>query len=562
MSRIRKPKLKLKQMIVLLFSFLSVVPLCVLGITNMQYHNDKLERLLMNDLQVAVSTQVHAIDNFFEERAIDSAIIIGYQIVAKLLRAERDAVSDEVRELQYEVNDLLHSRIGNNRFVDSVTIIDEDFYIRACSVAHAVGKRSVVQYFDINDLGRGMRFTDVVTTNWSGEERRVVTAIQPIWDPDTDEKLGYVIQELNLRFFEDMRVSTPVFNNGTVYLIDSKGQMIAAGDSVSSRQDYVLTEEERADFLSAWQARDEDSQSGLLFYHVGGDRYMSCYSYFTHTDWHVISSVNMDEVLQTREGYRDLALLIALVLSLLAISAHLVVSYCVAGPIDGMIEKFRRITDTKDYSIRMEEFGRNEIGAIARGINDLLASIEAYIRLEHEKQAELAKKAERDPLTGLLNKESIAGEICRRLPEGPEKRAACLFVDVDDFKGFNTKYGHIGGDRVLCFVADALSYFAQGLAGRQGGDEFVAFIEDAPDAHSLASKIQALLDNLNTGIVLEKDGACVPIRCSIGAALVQGPLQYERLLSLADEAMYYIKNDNGKNGFSIVEYPDKECAGL
>lgn len=539
--------MKLRHMIVILFIFLAVVPLIFLGVTNVLYYNKKLETVLENDLRIAVSTQVKAIDNFFEERETDAAVIMGYQIVHDLMnpKAHHDAAA--LADLRADVNNLLQSRIGHNRFVESVTLLDPNFVVMACSVPAALGQVSTLRTIDSSYLSREMRFTHVVQRT-DDSRQKVVAAVQEIYCGDTMS--GYLVQELNLSFFEDVRVSASLFNNGTIYLLDGKGQMIAAGDTVESRENFVLSKDEQNDFMRAWQSRDPNSPQGLLYYEARGERYMSCYSDFVHTDWKIISSINMDQVLRIREGYRDLAALIICVLAVLLIAVNLIISRNIVKPIVRMISKFNVIRESQDYSIRMDENGRNELAVISREVNFLLSDIEAYILLEKYKQAQLVEKAQRDPLTGLYNKEILRQYLRDTLQQG--RKIAFLFLDVDDFKNYNTRYGHMGGDRVLCFVADTLNTFANGMAGRQGGDEFVAVLTDIMDKTALEASIYGLLDTLNRGVALEGE-ASIPIQCSIGVALSESGMDADTLINLADQAMYEVKH-HGKNNFQVFSH--------
>ncbi len=79
-----------------------------------------------------------------------------------------------------------------------------------------------------------------------------------------------------------------------------------------------------------------------------------------------------------------------------------------------------------------------------------------------ELRAQADALARQDPLTGLANRRALLEAIAAA--DGP---VGLLTLDVDDFKGINTLYGHPGGDRALVFVADALraSSRAAGPAG-------------------------------------------------------------------------------------------------
>jgi diguanylate cyclase (GGDEF)-like protein len=82
-----------------------------------------------------------------------------------------------------------------------------------------------------------------------------------------------------------------------------------------------------------------------------------------------------------------------------------------------------------------------------------------------------------NPLTGLPGNASILREIGRRL--GADTPLACLYVDVDNFKSYNDRYGFARGDLAITGIADAVMSALDSLAstdhfvGHVGGDDFV-----------------------------------------------------------------------------------------
>lgn len=102
-------------------------------------------------------------------------------------------------------------------------------------------------------------------------------------------------------------------------------------------------------------------------------------------------------------------------------------------------------------------------------------------RRQHEQR--LQHLAEHDPLTGLLNRRgfdrSLRLHVSRSRRYGP--RGALLMLDLDDFKGYNDRYGHGAGDELLREVAAVLAgrLRAGDVVGRIGGDEFAALLPEA-----------------------------------------------------------------------------------
>ena len=114
-----------------------------------------------------------------------------------------------------------------------------------------------------------------------------------------------------------------------------------------------------------------------------------------------------------------------------------------------------------------------------------------------EERAAAVKLAQRDELTGLLNRrgfEDAADKLVKECSD-PECQVAFIAIDLDGFKGVNDTLGHQGGDELLKRVAEHLRDVApaQSAIGRMGGDEFlVCILETTKDeANELAGSVIA-----------------------------------------------------------------------
>jgi diguanylate cyclase len=158
------------------------------------------------------------------------------------------------------------------------------------------------------------------------------------------------------------------------------------------------------------------------------------------------------------------------------------------------------------------------------------------------------RKARRDELTGLPNRLAFFEELesaFSRLARLDE-RFAVLYVDLDDFKIVNDRFGHAGGDKVLVEVARRLSGSVRDvdLIARLGGDEFALIVADVTDATIPSALAARITGSLDSPFVV--DGNEVYIGACIGIALapVDGD-DPELLLNNADEALYEAKHRPG-----------------
>ena len=180
--------------------------------------------------------------------------------------------------------------------------------------------------------------------------------------------------------------------------------------------------------------------------------------------------------------------------------------------------------------------------ALAHAVANTLAT--ALDRLRDEER--VRHDAVHDPLTGLANRTLLRDRISHATARAQRNRttAAVLFVDLDEFKSVNDRYGHAAGDAVLVELAGRIAPAIRpgDTAARYGGDEFVAVCEDIDETTALqiAQRIlTAVQAPLRTGVVGHRPSA------SIGVAV--GPRDAEALLADADAAAYRAKaNGRGR----------------
>jgi diguanylate cyclase (GGDEF)-like protein len=157
-----------------------------------------------------------------------------------------------------------------------------------------------------------------------------------------------------------------------------------------------------------------------------------------------------------------------------------------------------------------------------------------------------------DPLTGIWNRRGFLTETNRLIETSRSPHSAVLFLDLDNFKSINDRYGHAIGDQTLqILAATAKSVIrASDLVARIGGEEFAVVLQSMPreNARAIAERIRAAFAEQAAVIEGERVDATV----SIGLVSHEGPIvELSGLLLKADRALYRAKQ-RGRNRVELL----------
>lgn len=186
---------------------------------------------------------------------------------------------------------------------------------------------------------------------------------------------------------------------------------------------------------------------------------------------------------------------------------------------------------------------------IKRIIKDPVLISEQVLRKKEE-------NAERDNLTGLLNKRCFYREIDLEIDKFKRfgKPFSLMLIDIDHFKAVNDTYGHLAGDKVLETVADILRQIARSYdkVARYGGDEFATLLSHMPrrEASIVGQRLRAGIEKRTIPYEFCDLGH---ITVSIGIATYPvDSLEKIGLLRRADQALYVAKRSRN----CVVSYCD------
>ncbi len=222
---------------------------------------------------------------------------------------------------------------------------------------------------------------------------------------------------------------------------------------------------------------------------------------------------------------------------------------------EGYIVTFEPITNVEGSAAAAYLIGYSKSNAVGEVLEStltlwwlssaliVLASVLFYMLML--KVSHVSRLATYDALTELLNRSAMT----RRLEDEAARTErthdtfAILFIDVDDFKALNDRFGHETGDRVLKHLGRIfqMNIRRNDAVGRWGGEEFLVCLPHTPSEDA-----EAAAEKLRMAVVTYDFGTDGPVSCSFGLTVYHEGEAIDVAVSRADEALYRAKAE-GKN---------------
>lgn len=214
------------------------------------------------------------------------------------------------------------------------------------------------------------------------------------------------------------------------------------------------------------------------------------------------------------------------------------------------------VSDMTEKLFENGEFLVNQMGAAIKMLELLKSNAEIQRQLEEslitlkENNIELDTISKSDALTGILNRRGfyLSGEELLQRNKGTGVCTMVAYVDMNNLKIVNDRYGHDEGDFSIKLISEMLTEVASGigLAGRVGGDEFALAVSASPDEGE-----RAFVEAIYKRFQKYNEGSEKPynITVSVGTCLVEADdaLTLKEALTLADGKLYAEKQNRVKS---------------
>lgn len=544
--------MKLKKNITMMLLLVSILPLAIFGLFSFYETNKKINSMAEYNLRAVSANQIANIENFAKDRRNEMEMVAHYNLTVDAIKGVVNSWKTK-RDRSY-LDDLLRERKEYKTYVASISVLDQEFHVVGSSEKYEIRELSQLKDTDKKFHTGEFIMGNVYERETDNGKKKLVPAYIGVYEDD--ELIGYIAEELDTAYFDELRLNMDSLADGTFYILDGNGAIITAGDTTQkeSINNFKTTSKQREDFQKKWNAIDhEKNPTGEIRYRYGNQEYITFYSDLENTDWSIRVTENLTQQRGRQSAYNLFIILMLCTFVIGVVAVQFFVARKISLPIQNAMEAFEVIQSTQDYSVRLNVNTQDEFGELAQGINRLLDYIETEKIHDKAMQRKLEFQAESDPLTGIKNKRAIENTILDMVMLSTEKgdQITLGFLDVDHFKDFNTKYGHQMGDEVLKFVAKTLQSTLNGEAGRMGGDEFIFCYVGNRTMEEIEAAMQKLVGILRKGCPrTDGEGMCA-VPCSIGVVTTSGKnLDYTEMVREADKAMYDAKNA-GRDTFVI-----------
>lgn len=227
------------------------------------------------------------------------------------------------------------------------------------------------------------------------------------------------------------------------------------------------------------------------------------------------------------------------------------------------IIEFIRLTDDSvslNYKIRIRDGRWLHVyleGLHLEGEKLILAS-HVDITDQKQREATIRQMADVDGLTGLTNRRGLDTFLQNEFNRAQRIHwpVSLLLIDVDHFKTYNDRYGHLAGDDTLRTIAQVLNRFGRrptDLVARYGGEEFAIVLGTTHQkgALAMARAVHRAVRGLELPFPEGTDGR-VSVSIGVGTMYPKPSSVPAELISLADRALYSAKEDGRDRIAKIV----------
>ncbi|UCF30183.1 MAG: GGDEF domain-containing protein [bacterium] len=363
-----------------------------------------------------------------------------------------------------------------------------------------------------------------------GGSSRIIIG-QSLTDPSEDRVaffIGIVRSEvIRKTLLEDLP------SQSTAYIVDKSG--IIKGMTDPRLQNRPLPPRVRS-LLRTTGATEE-------FRGLSGEKVIGTAYALDVLPWHLVMETPSKKAFATLSSFRGQMMLMTISLAAILLIPAILLARTIILPLEELSRVAKRIR-TGEAGLQVSTSPRGELGEFIFTFNRMSESLRLSMEEIQAINNQLRVMSVTDPLTGRYNRRYITDQVQRelKLARRTGQTFSLIMIDLDHFKDYNDRYGHIAGDETLRKVGDVLveNIRETDIVARWGGEEFLVYLShaDREGAAGIAEKLRIAVEQ--TSFIMKGKDTRVTISLGVAAAPEDGS-NFDELIEHADQALYKAK---------------------
>lgn len=444
-----------------------------------------------------------------------------------------------------DCNKYLSAMTGNVPWLRAVSVAGTDGRIKCSTESQAIGLNvSERPHFQSALHARDFALSDYLIAR-THQTPSLIATFPAI--ADDDSVAGVVLAAINLRWIGELAKTAAQRPGTSVLVVDGGGTLVAASDD---RTGLIGQRFAANSLVREMLANDEGT---ITAEGLDGVRRIFAYVRVPWTQARLAVGLDESQVLSATDREIGIACLqLALVVTFVLLVTWFGGEQLIVRPIRSLVRTAARFGRGDLHVRATQEAWVAEFEPLAVALDDMarkLAGREEELRIANQHLDELASL---DGLTGLANRRGFDRELERAWQSAIDRSqpVALMMIDIDHFKLYNDRYGHVAGDTCLRAVGETLSLVTLEeavLVARYGGEEFALLLPglDHERAAALAEEARKSIEDL---LITHAESPCGIVTISIGVES-QVPKKGQpaaQLVEAADSALYAAKR-GGRN---------------
>ncbi len=514
-----------------------LIPSLASGWLALKYLDETIKAQVLSDVSVHTKRIGSLTSEWLNKRSMDVRAFTS----SPLLREEVEALlkkkrGREINRARNSVNKYLFYLLEDNPLFTEFTVAT----ITNGILAHQPGDGVL----DTKNLqGKDLEGPEPVMVEVEREDGGKILVIQALGNGESTNTAFFIGILDTGNLLNHIGVESPPYS--TAYLINSKG--ILKGMPVPAVSDPIAPKGVKALLNYTGLPREYTGITGDIV--IGTGRKIS------NLPWSIILETSKDRAFVPLNKFRRQVIFLALLISAVLLVPALLLARTIVLPLEELSKTSRKIRGG-DAGLEVSFKASGELGELVDSFNSMSLSLKNSMEELSAVNSQLMILTITDPLTGRHNRRYIVDRIDSelKLVKRTNRPLSIIMLDLDYFKKYNDKYGHIAGDEALRKLGDLFreSTRESDVVARYGGEEFLIMMPhtDKEGALKAAENLRAAVEEA----VFTPGGKKTKITVSLGvAAAPSDGMAFDDLVEAADLAMYAAKKAGRNRVYSFNE---------